>query len=388
DDGDLCTGTETCSPEGLCTAGEPVVCDDGDPCTFDGCLVTAGGCVSVPDTTLCTDDDPCTVDSCLASGCVNEAKDCDDDDLCTDDACDSESGECVHTEVVDGPPACDAPPTLDQLQITVRTASASADAATDDDFELCLGEGLCLTLDTPGYDELEAGAVNEFLWPVDGLDASAITWVSISAGDAATDNWRPTCISVVADGALLYCNDELGFTSLGQGTGDDPGWTDLDKATKTCASCYPTVLSHGPLIGHTTSTSARVWLRTAYSAEVVVRYGTQADLADGESLAPAVPTMAEDFVTVVELTDLTPATTYFYEVTVDGTVARSGLSFTTAPAGPASFDVAFGSCAKYTIDPSMPIFEDILRHPLFRHTRSCAPGVERMFGVPRLHVVR
>ena len=70
-------------------------------------------------------------------------------------------------------------------------------------------------------------------------------------------------------------------------------------------------------------------------------------LVGPEGFANVVPAMADDFATVVELTDLTPATTYFYEVTVDGAVARSGLSFTTAPEGPAAFDVAFGSCARY-----------------------------------------
>jgi len=115
----------------------------------------------------------------------------------------------THVEAQDGPPACDEPPVFALLQITIRTGDG-ADAATDDDFEFCLGEGLCLALETAGYDEFEPGAVNEFLWPVGGLDSSAITWVSIMAADTATDTWRPTCVSVVADGELLYCNDDLG----------------------------------------------------------------------------------------------------------------------------------------------------------------------------------
>ncbi|MDP6945365.1 MAG: hypothetical protein QF464_14550, partial [Myxococcota bacterium] len=180
DDGDLCTGTETCTSEGTCAPGQPVLCDDGDPCTFDGCLVAAGGCVSVPDTVQCDDDDPCTVDTCLASGCLHEVKGCDDGDPCTDDTCDEQTGECAHTEAAHGPPACDEALTYDLLQLTVRTETNSVNAHTDDGFQLCLGGDLCKKLDVAGYDDLELGATNEFLWPVNGLDPSLVTEVSLS----------------------------------------------------------------------------------------------------------------------------------------------------------------------------------------------------------------
>jgi PKD repeat protein len=44
DDGDACTGVETCdTSSGSCQAGTPISCDDGDACTVDRC---EGGCVS------------------------------------------------------------------------------------------------------------------------------------------------------------------------------------------------------------------------------------------------------------------------------------------------------------------------------------------------------
>ena len=63
-------------------------------------------------------------------------------------------------------------------------------------------------------------------------------------------------------------------------------------------------------------------------------YGTSEARAGALSTAPTTPLMHEDFVTVLELTDLSPATRYYYEVTVNGEVVREGLSFQTAPGGP------------------------------------------------------
>ncbi len=46
DDGDACTGVETCdTSSGSCQTGTPLACDDGDACTVDRCQ---GGCVSEP----------------------------------------------------------------------------------------------------------------------------------------------------------------------------------------------------------------------------------------------------------------------------------------------------------------------------------------------------
>jgi phosphodiesterase/alkaline phosphatase D-like protein len=69
-------------------------------------------------------------------------------------------------------------------------------------------------------------------------------------------------------------------------------------------------LTHGPIVGAVTDTTARVFVRTSDSAEVKIRYGQAADLSDAvESVAQQ--TGAEhDFTTILPLSDLTPATTY------------------------------------------------------------------------------
>ena len=43
DDGNYCNGAEVCIA-GACTAGTPINCDDGDPCTIDSCDSMMGGC--------------------------------------------------------------------------------------------------------------------------------------------------------------------------------------------------------------------------------------------------------------------------------------------------------------------------------------------------------
>jgi hypothetical protein len=70
DDGDACTGVETCV-DGACEGGTPVACDDGRAC--NGVAACADG--------VCQPAAPL---------------DCDDAERCTDDGCDDASG-CQHT---------------------------------------------------------------------------------------------------------------------------------------------------------------------------------------------------------------------------------------------------------------------------------------------------
>jgi hypothetical protein len=71
-DGGDCEEPLSCAPEGTCQeglcVGEPPPCDDGNPCTADGC-VPGQGCTFEPMTAPCDDGDPCTVnDYCNAEG--------------------------------------------------------------------------------------------------------------------------------------------------------------------------------------------------------------------------------------------------------------------------------------------------------------------------------
>jgi len=61
DEGQFCNGVETCVA-GVCVAGTPPDCDDGNLCTEDACDPQTGGCVNEP--VDYDDGDPCTADSC------------------------------------------------------------------------------------------------------------------------------------------------------------------------------------------------------------------------------------------------------------------------------------------------------------------------------------
>ncbi len=73
-DGNVCTLADHCQ-EGTCV-GTPISCDDGNPCTDDGCNET-GGCFFDFNSAGCDDSDPCTVaDACQEGQCVGFPVDC------------------------------------------------------------------------------------------------------------------------------------------------------------------------------------------------------------------------------------------------------------------------------------------------------------------------
>ena len=93
DDADVCNGSESCLA-GVCQAGTPLTCDDGNLCTDDSCD-PALGCQAVnDDTNICSDGDVCNgLESCSAGTCVSGTPlVCNDGNSCTDDSCDSELG--------------------------------------------------------------------------------------------------------------------------------------------------------------------------------------------------------------------------------------------------------------------------------------------------------
>ncbi|MBT9556681.1 MAG: hypothetical protein IV100_11665 [Myxococcales bacterium] len=107
--GDPCTLPGTCSPNGTCSAGDPVDCTDDDPCTAGEYCDPASGCVLPPavDGTPCSDENPCTAnDQCIAGLCEGGAVlPCDDEDPSTSDHCDFSTGDCVHRPIVPSAPS-------------------------------------------------------------------------------------------------------------------------------------------------------------------------------------------------------------------------------------------------------------------------------------------
>jgi len=92
DDGNPCT-VDGCDPISGCTALVKS-CADDDPCTLDKCSVQTGTCVHAADT--CDDGNACTEGVCTAGvGCTFTAANCADDQPCTSDGCSPQTG-CAH----------------------------------------------------------------------------------------------------------------------------------------------------------------------------------------------------------------------------------------------------------------------------------------------------
>lgn len=96
DDGSACTISDVCKAHQC--LGEPVTCDDGLPCTADACLPETGcGYVALPGQPTCDDEDACSQgDHCIAGDCIGQPVTCDDANPCTNDTCNPGQG-CVVT---------------------------------------------------------------------------------------------------------------------------------------------------------------------------------------------------------------------------------------------------------------------------------------------------
>jgi len=126
---------------------------------------------------------------------------------------------------------------------------------------------------------------------------------------------------------------------------------------------YPRLME-GPMLGAVDPQSLRVWARTSGAYALQLEYSTDADFGAPARSAPVVVDAHSDFAAVLRAGNLTPATRYYYRVLVDGQIdryRRLPFAATTAPAGPAAFRVAFGSCARYARDPEQRVFTAIAR---------------------------
>ena len=104
-----------------------------------------------------------------------------------------------------------------------------------------------------------------------------------------------------------------------------------------------TKLLHGPMLGAVTDSGASVWVRTVGPAEVRVR-------VDKKLSDPVKTSAATHFAAVVPIDNLKPATSYSYEVLIDGVVVpvKEATLRTSPKSGEgAAFSVAFGGGAGF-----------------------------------------
>ena len=140
-DGWVNCGADKCSV-GVCDdlkgcSTEAKNCDDGNPCTADGCDL-ASGCTFTSLNGLCDDGNFCTTsDICSDGKCVASIVDCSDGVTCTSDGCLPQSG-CFHLVGCDDGNGC----TSDSCGKTGDCVHlASSGSCTDSD--LCTGGETC-----------------------------------------------------------------------------------------------------------------------------------------------------------------------------------------------------------------------------------------------------
>ena len=183
DNGDACSATDVCLG-GICVGTTLLACDDGNPCTDDGCD-PALGCVTALNFAACDNGDPCTTgDSCKGGVCIGGPAACEDDDACTHDACDGVTGACHFTPQTGTP--CD-----------------DGSACTGGDH--CVA-GLCEPGTADGCDDGNACTLDGC---VDGVacDHAPLDGVSCEDGDACT--LGETCQQGACAGAfMIACDDQ------------------------------------------------------------------------------------------------------------------------------------------------------------------------------------
>src|SRR6266542_4282196 len=93
------------------------------------------------------------------------------------------------------------------------------------------------------------------------------------------------------------------------------------------------VLTHGPVVGGVTDSTANVFVRTDQAATVEIHYGTEPNLSTYSTSQAFSTDLASDFTKIVPLADLTAETTYYLDVAVNAVpqLAAPYPSLTTFP---------------------------------------------------------
>ncbi len=107
-------------------------------------------------------------------------------------------------------------------------------------------------------------------------------------------------------------------------------------------------LVHGPMLGDVTSDGAKIWLRTDHEANVAVV--VTEDGQDQYKKFEGMTLKLKDYIGVIQITGLEPATSYSYNISVAGSRLFENGSFTTTAdiGNQVKLKIGFGGGAGYT----------------------------------------
>jgi alkaline phosphatase D len=248
------------------------------------------------------------------------------------------------------------PPPIDDVvkvvTVSVRTG-AQITSSTGDPVTLCLSSTDCFPLSRTEAPEMQQGKVDTFQFELGaGISRARLDRVElrIASADGGTINeWEPACVSVQYDGASAYCRQPVPVV-LGDAATAQLSWIDPDGLQRMdCTTCNAETLTHGPMIGALDPDRARVWVRVDSSRRVGLRLSGGPALDSAPVVAWAYPSAASDFMATLEVAGLSPDTTYFYGIEIDGVLREDPRWYFTTPpprgqTGELTF--AFGSCAR------------------------------------------
>ena len=112
----------------------------------------------------------------------------------------------------------------------------------------------------------------------------------------------------------------------------------------TAGLAFSQVLTHGPVVGGVTSSSANVFVRTDQAASVVLRYGTDPNLQTYRVSGAFQTRAPNDFTKIIALSSLPAQTTIYINVVANGVSQFASPpypSFTTFPSNGTSKDFNF-----------------------------------------------
>lgn len=121
---------------------------------------------------------------------------------------------------------------------------------------------------------------------------------------------------------------------------------------------YPRAIQ-GPMIGAPGPDYFTVWVRSSGEFPVTLEYSEDRNFADFRQGESRMASAADNLCVVLKAEGLEPDKQYWYRLRFDGELDKFqplAHSTRTAPAGPASFRVGFGSCCRIQFDPVQQIW--------------------------------
>ncbi|MEZ4391569.1 MAG: alkaline phosphatase D family protein [Polyangiales bacterium] len=249
------------------------------------------------------------------------------------------------------PPPPTFPSRIGHLSFAVRTGSGTNDETDANALSLCLSETRCFRMNVADVNDFRRGEVDVYHFDDIDLPRSEVDRVEIRSVNG-TDAWRMRCLEMQWDGEPVHCADGPA-ARFGDASGELTRWRDPAGVHRGCTSCYPDVVTHGPVVGQVTPSSARVMLRTDATRRVALRVLDDARPGEPPRRVVADPLPGDDFTARLDVTGLEAGRAYTALVEVDGRLSAARARFQTAPADGAAgtLRLALGSCARLDDQP-------------------------------------